>query len=662
MQTQQSRNGSRPIRTMTSYSQQSTSVWPSLQVHIRPPGNCRPGIWHPVRLQGSMMNQDDNNDMKISYSKDKRMIQTSGSNAVPQPLNRQRLIFNRPVLTQVPSTPFMIPRLTRPTPNILRSPNTRLRSVNFGAGEYPGTVDISQLHRNVQTNAVPSFQFRTSSNAPKKSQPTENITLDEDEPLVEETEFTIPAAIQRAMQSLAPQTPEGGNAFAAFLLGEEPAKVIAYWEARRIQNSARRFLERLEESKLMQQVSKKENGKGRFHVVNQSRPQKQYEQSFPYIFEKLAEEVLGRKNGVLNEQQFIEACTAYKLWPSELEYTDKIEVFCALALASQDGAKSFRMTYGEKGCDWKDCRLVMSHTTFCDGLTDVPYNLPDFPVPEHFFETDPKVRSPKGNLKIEIAQAITGLFLPDSDGMNKMKDFFCSDLVSVEEIQVSLSTLWPIKLVVEASTWIIRCAAPHLTNDQWSILVKDVRQRNYDESIKASANHQAQQVQEMNNLDTTNEPIMIVESPKNSLENRNQMDMMGSSKQQQEIFGAGSSTTKASSSVTRPRKVPQTCPLPPREIDETAVSYPYDPPVRRYVDWTHPSEIAPADQGAGGLASNKYTNPNLNNDVMWLSAELHSEIRGPFLARAFVKCCEVYDTRCDTRRNSGGIRNIRRSN
>eukprot|EP00397_Hematodinium_sp_SG-2012_P019889 GEMP01020462.1.p1 GENE.GEMP01020462.1~~GEMP01020462.1.p1 ORF type:complete len:680 (+),score=151.72 GEMP01020462.1:400-2439(+) len=559
----------------------------------------------------------------------------------------QRVVFSRPLyrISQIPMMPpFTLPRLHRPRRPIFQHPRVPLLAwrPQVPRREQAGTVDVSHLHRPVQDCAGQvAFPFRRKTPLSPAQETrihfrrTEKVTLQEegfDTNLDDsESDVPIPPAIQRAMRALVSHTPEGGNAFAAFLLGyEEPAKVIAYWEGRRIQNSLRRFLERMEESKIMVSLQGKE--RVRFRVVHDSfRPQKQNEQLVPVVFRKILVAAKREVEEWIEQKEFIDACEKFKLWPPELEMADKVEVFCALCVTSRQSARNFRALYGRRGLDWMNTNVVITQQTFCQGLSDVPFNLPDFPVPEHYFDLDGRGRPQKGSLKIDVAAAIASLFLPESDGMDSMKDFFSSDLVSVEEIQVALPRLWPVKLVVEACTWIIRCAVPHFTNEQWNILVKDVRQRNYDDSLMAQTTAQLRQLEE----EMESMP-MVDEDPK--------------------MYSPRGVFTGQRDEHTG-RKVPVTCPLPPREINEQCVQWDYSDPAQtqaQLVDWTHPSEIAPADQGAGGQAPSKFSifaiNQAANTDVMWLSAELHSEIRGPFLALAFGKCCELYDSRCDTRR------------
>lgn len=489
----------------------------------------------------------------------------------------------------------------------------------------PGTVDVSQLSRQLQgpANPLAFLQYRKPMTpVSKHRKPSERISLGESDEESEEGDITIPETVLRSMSACAPQTDESGNAFASLLLGrEEPAKIISYWHARRIQNSVRRFLEHLEESHVVSKLQMKE--RGRYRAVNDSlRPQKQYEQLHSSIFTRILESVnrqaKDKSDAWLEEREFCDVCEKLKLWPSEMEPSDKVEVFSALMITSQKSGRNFRTLYGAKNLVWSQTNAVITQQTFCEGLSDVPFNLPDFPVPEYYFsQLEKKAPSPSGGSKIDVVAAVVALFLPQSDAfnsLNNMKDYFFSDLVSVEEIQVALPRLWPVKIVVDACTWIIRCAVPYFSSHQWESLVKDVRQKNYNDSMEAQAVHQ---------------------------HNTHGQDQAG------EISPKSSPKEKV-------RRPPQTCPLPPREIDERPLQmfYPFrvKAQTKRLIDWSTVSEIAPADRGAGGQAPSKWATPTGATDVMWLSAELHPEIRGPFLYAAFAKCCELYNSRCDLQR------------
>merc|ERR1719409_2191530 len=94
---------------------------------------------------------------------------------------------------------------------------------------------------------------------------------------------------------------------------------------------------------------------------------------------------------------------------------------------------------------------------FCEGLSRVPYNVPDFPVPTHLLtQTQRGDRGYSNEVVGEVAQNIAGIFGTGQTGLEHVKDFFLCGLLSLEEIQGALPKLVPQSLVEEAVMKIIR--------------------------------------------------------------------------------------------------------------------------------------------------------------------------------------------------------------
>ena len=90
-------------------------------------------------------------------------------------------------------------------------------------------------------------------------------------------------------------------------------------------------------------------------------------------------------------------------------------------------------------------------------------------------------------------------------------------------------------------------------------------------------------------------------------------------------------------------------------------------PSSSFIDWSAPSRALAgevcrtagvsvscsasgggADEGAGtsrGGVEKDGDQHDMNgvDPVSWISVEFHSECKGPFLARAFVRCCQLYE-------------------
>ena len=216
-----------------------------------------------------------------------------------------------------------------------------------------------------------------------------------------------------------------------------------------------------------------------------------------------------------------------------------------------------------------------------------------------------------------VAEAIATCWRSPHTGLDRIKDFFVTGLVSVEEIQSGLPRRIPLTLVEDAVALIIRQAAPQFTQEAWnSLVLQKLKSRDQLEAAGVAAR----------GSDKKSCPVSL-DSPKSRpCSGKSREDEVSS----METMGPiGKIPTTVAECLTMKRHI---------------------------VDW---STAAKKDcAGSGGTASFKEElvsslkakktcfTPGGSCDVdpvEVLSLNLHTECEGPYLARAFVHCCEIYD-------------------
>lgn len=280
------------------------------------------------------------------------------------------------------------------------------------------------------------------------------------------------AEVQKAM-SMLPQSPPNtltefinsvalpqgvaGKTVPAMCQGKISIDVQGFWDKRRVQNLLRRLRESLQDNF---DPGGADIAAVAFHEMVrwaqpmgllQSGPDVEAAPDAPPAEPGFAEAALNQTLEKLN------------LWPPELSPGDRSEVFTALRVPSMDSVRALHVG--------RPLRKRVTQRLFCEALCKVPFNLPDFPVPTHLLTNDSSIDSK------QVAQAIASTFAAGQVGLEGIQDFWLSGLVSLEEIQLALPFLVKHSMVEDAVLRIIRTGAAALTQQEWRILVHDVRER-----------------------------------------------------------------------------------------------------------------------------------------------------------------------------------------
>jgi len=467
-----------------------------------------------------------------------------------------------------------------------------------------------------------------------------------------------------------PEKPE--NAVAAFLLSKEMVTVAGidvsqYWEKRRVQNALRRVLEAIHEHVFGLDADMEVSDLGR-------------------AFDKMAENVGCQRwaNGEdlsLTEQQFSDILEAQGIWPPEFCPKDQSEIFSSLLVPSVAAAR--RVRAGEP------MRTQLTRRMFRDGFDMVPFNLPDFPVPTNFLS--PSIARFTREQSDAVAEAVAATFATDKGGPDLIKDFFLSGLVSLEEIQAALPKLIAYRLVEDAVARIIRAAAPLFSVEEWEELVVSLRMHSAGGLQQGGGPRQREACEDHQGKETCKAFSPGAPKAKDALNpeaEKLSVSLASPQCQHRDLLATGCPADiapqgDAEAGLPRRREAfePVTEPLPCRELrNEDPVCFMLReavaaPEPERVINWstavhtTGSSSYSPrwsdqADQGAGApidLAANHpqkelaALTPRLSADqsavpggidyLAWVSLDLHTECGGPYLVRAFMRCCQLYGRR-----------------
>lgn len=475
------------------------------------------------------------------------------------------------------------------------------------------------------------------------------------------------------------------NAVAEFLCREAvPEQELAsstlidvpqYFEKRRVQNSLRRLLEAVHE-----------------HVFGLHANVQAID--LGVAFDRMAEYAGCRASpeGLsLTEQQFSNFLEAYGIWPPEFLHKDRSEVFTALLVPTTAVARAV-LSGGH-------LRTVLTRQALCEGFDQVPFNLADYPVPAHLLRGEP-TKGFTTEQSEAVAEAVAATFATQKTGLDRVKDFFLTGLVSVEEIQMALPNLFPVRLVEDAAAHIIQAAAPLFTPEEWQDLVISVR------TLSATA------------LEEGGEPCQLGPEACAADELVPQaatfsVSLASPQPQHRDLSATGclserSGATEAEVGMRRCREGLEagavTEPLPCRELrsedpvrfmiseaeqrgnhaSELRVQAPAAPEPPRVIDWSTVRQDAgasacgiirghQADEGAGGRSTwgtSAFKKELAASSAKWagdkvlpggmdclalVSLDLLPESGGPYLARAFVRCCQLYTRRRLTHSGAGEV-------
>eukprot|EP00931_Biecheleriopsis_adriatica_P039629 TRINITY_DN22650_c0_g1_i1.p1 TRINITY_DN22650_c0_g1~~TRINITY_DN22650_c0_g1_i1.p1 ORF type:complete len:799 (+),score=137.88 TRINITY_DN22650_c0_g1_i1:207-2399(+) len=419
----------------------------------------------------------------------------------------------------------------------------------------------------------------------------------------------------------------------------EPLDSAKYWDKRQVQAKVRRFLEALQDwaqqpqhrTKLPHEGSPGTGADGGggadlagevFNGLCRILPQEHWRN---HPVDGLA----------LEEQAFIDGIDYLVGWPSDLTQADREEVFFACLVPSLKTVR--RIREGREPVPG-----VLTRSLLSEGLARVPFGLPDFPVPVHLL----KASTPSFGVK-EVTKDLAHRFA-SKEGYDQLKDFYMTGLITMEELQISLPYLPPVSMLEQAAETIIRAAAKHLTHVEW---------QRYVYNLTGKPNEAAPP------SDTppppASPPMQFAEAP-----------CLASPPMQHRPCAAGTEDASEPEDVSRLPAVPEqkenrcagvamTEPLMTREVrsEEPVVFH------HRVIDWNTAlwakgSQLRghQADEGAGVQAKESAVDrqqkahglshpadlPVGDECIRLISLDWHSECLGPFLAHAFIRCCEIY--------------------
>jgi len=443
------------------------------------------------------------------------------------------------------------------------------------------------------------------------------------------------------------------------VLSQPHMDVAMYWEKRRVQNLLRRVLEALQEW----------GGVEGDAWLNES----------GQVFDKLAHLVEGSgtldcegpDDPQLDEQQFHDILEKAGLWPRDLGGTDRSEVFYAVVTPSLAIARSTLERAEQKA--------TLGRRSFFEGFAFLPYNLPDFPVPTHLNpgvgQMTPSQFTEEQSL--QVAQAVATIFCMERTGLDRIKDFFMTGLVSLEEIQAALPRLMPYTLVEEAVLRIIRGGGAHFTNQDWQDFVTTVRtpeacgatESNSQSGVKLRGKEPIEQkIQDVSTSYDMHSQMPVLASPiapkrsplltdsEVSIEQESitldskcpltttSENLLSCSYQSEDMFSSTKSLGAPATMVVNWNTVGQATSGQKHEL--LISSHQADEGAGARQTWGTSSikrELAAAKAASAGKRSEGSTSGP--DPVAWISLDLHNECSGPYLAHAFVRCCQLYEMR-----------------
>jgi hypothetical protein len=466
-----------------------------------------------------------------------------------------------------------------------------------------------------------------------------------------------------------------------------------FWENRRVQNSLRRLLEALQE---------------RFDIYDA--PEALGKKAFEAMIAQAR--CRGRFDvNKLDEATFSQALLDLGVWPAEMTTEDRTEAFLALAMPNAH-AVTHVARCGEmlKEVNIRNFSDGLAKVPY--NIPDFPVPT-EYLRREYMFSKTTPLEIRRATTA-EVCLMISKIFNEPKTGLDNVKDYFLCGLLSCEEIQASLDCLVPAALVDQAVMKIIRETAAWFRKDEWTALVETVRlnpelnsevqasDRQRGQSTKESTNEpQSEPTHELSGHDDET-PILLeatsasVEPPPSTVEARNHREdpvpvPVPVPTPIPMVASDGRSTGTFDEFIHSSRTVApcaQTEPMPSRELLKEDPVIPILSPGLRHrhlVDWTTPQNRAFGDssgsassdrpnQGTGDEAAGTpqhshsiaieepqeteasqnmgLSRGSLSGDdpVAWISLEMQNECHGPYLSRAFQRCCQIYQARAHQQR------------
>jgi len=469
-------------------------------------------------------------------------------------------------------------------------------------------------------------------------------------------DVAIPESLHKALLDMGTST--GANSVLEFITEaqassstrEVDGSMWRYWEKRRVQNALRRILENLQDCFGCDDLQLIEN--------------------LPMVFDEIMKNARALRcsdcridinAGTIDERGFFLVLESMGAMPRELYEADKSETFTAMIIPTAAVARSAIQTGCMPGA-------VLTKDAFQKGLSQVPFNLPDFPVPTYLLKEQPR--------RFQVMKEIAKTFSERGKGLEVIKDFLLTTIMSVEEIQAVLPRLIAFSAVEDAVIRIIRAASRQSTMKDWRFFVKS---RQEFDLIRHAENQAAMgcdmSVEQPESDYPDFPPDFSPDLPSDFAGKETVPESVEPPSDEKHVVPESPDimprevTLDIPSTIEKEQAppVPQTEPLPNREVrpePSQNTSKTPGPGFRQLqrpmvVDWNSVLRTAGAghalmklatggDDAAGpskGGENNKQ--PDL---VMILSLEQHAEGRGPFLAAPFARCCEIC---CNIFRSAG---------
>jgi len=405
--------------------------------------------------------------------------------------------------------------------------------------------------------------------------------------------------------------------------------VSRYWDKRRIQTCVRRLLEAIQD-RLQERLALHHLG----HEASTGPDNGGGVDLATQVFQAIITDLPQFRNSMppdmvaLDANTFIDGIQAIHGWPDELTAADRAEVFAALMVPSIKAVRALRT--GQHKMAWQLTRI-----SFGDGIANVPYTMPDFPAAKDDTQAESETFTP-----LRVAKDLAETFASDVAGLELVKDFFLTGLLSLEEIQIALPYLAELSLLEKAVELVIRTGTRHFTQSDVEKLVYAPRTQEMAGEAMAGENADWVAAQALSQVSTeapSASPQLHRESP--------------------DVTSGYNHSETSEAPTPGMRSGPATAPLPTREVrNEEAVMFQhsaYRDDRYQIVDWK--TALNPigrsrshkgADEAAGLQAQQPLVQPEVEpqpQDIaQLLCLEWHQECKGPFLARAFVKCCQIY--------------------